>query len=366
MPSHHQMDFIEALHEAGLDLQVRFFGEVDEERIHMGWDASPNLKLYAKYVWPSADALDESVPDWRERVHIVPGTIGNKFLMELIDRLILEKVDWVHWSEDVKPGLNRIIRLPLRKRYGRKINRYALGALAISKMAEKEFISWGVDSKKIRWLPYAANPLKGTGNANDQIKKFIQNRFVFMFSGALCQRKGTDLLLQAFKHVADQYPHAALVLIGPDSTDGHYEAYSRKFNLPSDRVLFTGPVVFDQMRDILPLCDIFILPSRYDGWGMVIFEAASMGKAVIGTDRCGVAHHIIVDGLNGFRVKAGDADSLAAAMQRYLESPGLAQIHGAHSKIMADFFHPTRNVERFLCAMESFLTMRKQSLSLSR
>ena len=327
----------------------------------MGWDSNPKLEQNAKYVRPSIDTLDESVFDWRERIHIIPGTVGDKFLIALVDRLIKEKVNWVHWSEDVKPGWNRIIRLPLRKRYGRKINRYALGALAISKMAEKEFISWGVAPAKIRWLPYAANPLKGSGNANDQIKKFIQNRFVFMFSGALCQRKGTDLLLRSFKRVAQQYPHAVLVLIGPDTTDGYYEAYSRKLNLPLDSILFTGPVVFDQMNEMFLSCDVFILPTRYDGWGMVIYEAASIGKALIATDRCGAAHHIIVNGLNGFRVKAGDVNVLGLAMQKYLDSPGLAQLHGKHSKIMAEFFHPEKNAERFLTAIESFLTMREVS-----
>ena len=228
-------------------------------------------------------------------------------------------------------------------------------------MAEKEFISWGVAPAKIRWLPYAANPLKESGDANDQIRKFIRNRFVFMFSGALCQRKGTDLLLQSFKRVVEQYPQTALVLIGPDTTDGYYEAYSRKLNLPSDRVLFTGPVGFDQMNEMFVSCDALILPTRYDGWGMVIYEAASMGKALIATERCGAAHHIIVDGLNGYRVKAGDVDSLALAMQKYLDSPGLAQLHGKHSKIMAEFFRPEKNAERFLTAIESFLTMREVS-----
>ena len=359
IPSHHQLDFVKTLHESGVDLKVRFFGKVDEGRRHMGWDAEPQLAENATYVRRSIDALDDSVPDWRERVHIVPGTVGDRFLMDLVDRLIGERVRWVHWSECVKPGWNRIIRLPFRMFYGRKIMRYALGALAVSKMAEKEFISWGVDSKKIRWLPYTVSPLTGSDHVNESIKRFIENRFAFMFGGALCRRKGTDLLLQAFKCIGHRYPSSVLILVGPDTKDRRYEAQAKRLNIPTDRVLFMGPVKFDQMRDILPLCDIFILPSRYDGWGMVIFEAASMGKAVIGTDRCGAAHHIIVDGLNGFRVKAGDADSLAAAMQRYLESPGLAQIHGAHSKIMADFFHPARNVERFLCAMESFLTMQK-------
>jgi glycosyltransferase involved in cell wall biosynthesis len=357
MPSHHQLDFIKALHESDIDMVVRYYGQVDERRKIMGWDSAPRLGKFSKYFKSSIDTLDESIPDWRERVHVIPGTVGNKFLMALVDRLIREKVNWVHWSEDVKPGWSRIIRLPFRKRYGKKINRYALGALAISKSAETEFISWGIASKKIRWLPYAANPLIESYNVNDKIKKFIQNKFVFMFSGALCQRKATDLLLKSYKRITEHYQNVALIMIGPDTTEQYYKAYAEKSNISKDKILFTGSVAYEQMQSLLPLCDVFILPSRRDGWGMVIYEAASIGKAIIATERCGAAHHIIIDGLNGFRIAADDVDALTNAMIKYVKSPGMTTIHGAHSKIVATFFYPSKNVERFLCAMESFLRM---------
>ena len=144
MPSHHQMDFIKALHDSGVDLQVRFFGKVDESKggIWAGMRSRSSWRKH-KYVKASVEVLDESVPDWRVRIDIVPGIVGNRFLMDLVDRLIREKVGWVHWSEGVKPGWIAIMRLPLRKRYGRKINRYALGALAISKMAERNLSPGG-------------------------------------------------------------------------------------------------------------------------------------------------------------------------------------------------------------------------------
>jgi len=361
MPSHHQRDFIHALHIAGIDLQVRFYGKVDDRRKIMGWDSEPLLDQYSQYVKPSIDAVEESVPDWMNRIHIIPGTVGDKFLMSLVKHLIRKKIQWVHWSEDVKPGLNRLIRLPLRRLYGRKIKLYALGALAISNQAEKEFVSWGGPVKKIRWLPYAANPLTHSGNVDDKIKMFIQNRFAFMFSGALCQRKGTDLLLKAFKIISDRYQNAVLILIGPDTPDDYYHKFSEKIGIPKDRVLFRGPISYTQMGNVLPLCDVFVLPSRYDGWGMVIYEAASMEKAIIASDRCGATYHMIIDGLNGFRIKADSVGALSEAMEIYLTCPRLSKIHGIHSKVIAKLFHPRENVERFLGAMESFLTMKEKS-----
>lgn len=363
MPSHHQRDFIQAFTDMGIDLEVRYFGRVDERRQNMGWDSNPELKAKEKY-FPSCldgpDSLEKYLPDWKKRTHIIPGMIGNKFLMRLVDRLIREGVYWVHWSEDVKPGLSRLIRLPFRKLYGNKINRYALGAMAVSKSAENEFISWGIKPKKIAWLPYATDPLGESAKENTQIKMLAQDNFVFMFCGALCHRKGTDLLLRAFQRIVKEYMQVVLILMGPDTKEQYYRAYSDKLGIDDNKLLFLGTLSHDQAQNALCLCDVCILPSRYDGWGMVIFEGASLGKAIVATDRCGAANHLIVDGLNGFVVRHDNIDELSNAMGKYLNNKQLAKSHGACSKILSQFYHPHRNVERFLSAIESFIQAQEQ------
>ncbi|MGA2463610.1 MAG: glycosyltransferase family 4 protein [Thermodesulfobacteriota bacterium] len=357
MPDHHTLDFMRAMYDRGIDLKVRFFDRVSGYRIGMGWKAEPKLHENEALVQADMSAL-RLVPDWRDRIHIVPGTVGDRFLMALVDELIRCKVEWVHWSECVKPGLNRILRIPIRKRYGQKIQKYAIGALAISKMAEREFMRWGLSGEKIKWLPYSANPLQHHGQKDDQIASFCGGRFVFMFCGALCHRKGVDVLLSSFAAIARRYGDTVLVLVGPDMENGKYQAQTRHEGI-IQHVLFRGVVKAESIGRLLSMCDVFILPSRYDGWGMVLFEAASLGKAVIATDRCGAAHHLIMEGVNGFKVKAGDSISLQNAMERYVSSPEMAIDHGKNSARISEFFSPGNNVERFLDAMQVFLRLKR-------
>jgi glycosyltransferase involved in cell wall biosynthesis len=107
---------------------------------------------------------------------------------------------------------------------------------------------------------------------------------------------------------------------------------------------------------VLQRCDVLVLPSRHDGWGVVLNEAASLGKALIASDACGGAHHLIVPQLNGFRFPSGDIAALAAAMQTYCADPALCARHGAESlRIFADFT-PERNAQRLADALESLQT----------
>jgi len=121
-----------------------------------------------------------------------------------------------------------------------------------------------------------------------------------------------------------------------------------------DKVLFRGVLPAARIGAAMKCSDILILPSRYDGWGMVLSEAASVGKALIATKACGGAHHLIVEGENGFRVLPNDATSLAHAMITYTTDPGLAHRHGRRSREIFAEYTPDRNVERLVKGLSEF------------
>jgi glycosyltransferase involved in cell wall biosynthesis len=82
-------------------------------------------------------------------------------------------------------------------------------------------------------------------------------------------------------------------------------------------------------------------------------EAASLGKALIASDGCGAAHHLIKHGVNGFRVPIGDVVALARAMTQYCRDPALVSRHGAESLRLFQAFTPTRNALRLEQAIGS-------------
>jgi len=61
--------------------------------------------------------------------------------------------------------------------------------------------------------------------------------------------------------------------------------------------------------------DVLCVPSRYDGWGLVVPEGLAAGLPVIGTDRMGAALEFVKSGVNGWLIRAGDEDALWGAMR---------------------------------------------------
>jgi len=67
--------------------------------------------------------------------------------------------------------------------------------------------------------------------------------------------------------------------------------------------------------------DVFVLPSRRDGWGVVVAQAAASGLPLICSEEVGAADELIAMGGAGLRVPAGDAQALAGAMAYFVEQP---------------------------------------------
>jgi glycosyltransferase involved in cell wall biosynthesis len=61
--------------------------------------------------------------------------------------------------------------------------------------------------------------------------------------------------------------------------------------------------------------DVLCVPSRYDGWGLVVPEGLASGLPVIATDRMGAALEFVRTGTNGWLIPAGDEESLLGAMR---------------------------------------------------
>jgi glycosyltransferase involved in cell wall biosynthesis len=145
-----------------------------------------------------------------------------------------------------------------------------------------------------------------------------------------------------------------LILIGADRSNGEYIKLARKLNI-QNQVDFLGVVQSTEINEYLSQSDVFILPTRFDGWGAVLNEAASLGKPIISTDQAGAAYHLIEDGKNGFMVNAGDVKSLTKAMQYYIDKPEQISIHGKRSFEIFKNFTPEKSAELLVKHINIFL-----------
>jgi glycosyltransferase involved in cell wall biosynthesis len=107
-----------------------------------------------------------------------------------------------------------------------------------------------------------------------------------------------------------------------------------------------------EVRHAIAASDCCVVPSRHDGWGMVVNEALIAGTPVVCSDGCGAAA-MIDDPAGGMKVPAGRVRPLAEALQRSL-SAGKIDISGRRRvHAVAERFSPAAGVRLFLNRLES-------------
>jgi glycosyltransferase involved in cell wall biosynthesis len=134
-----------------------------------------------------------------------------------------------------------------------------------------------------------------------------------LFIGAEWERKGLDILLRAIATMpGDLQSRLILRVAGLNALPTELEGIDGI--APSTEVAYLGFLEPHDIRKELSSVDVLIVPSRYDGWAVVVEEAMAEGTPVIASDRVGAAADLVVDGYSGFTFASGDVDALAAAM----------------------------------------------------
>ncbi|MFZ2404898.1 MAG: glycosyltransferase family 4 protein [Methylobacter sp.] len=167
-------------------------------------------------------------------------------------------------------------------------------------------------------------------------KKAVSESRSFVFVGRFSPEKGLDVLVQAYELYRnmsfDPWP---LKCYGMGPLSGLLEDVDG-----IERKGFCQP---DDLPRKFMDASCLILPSTYDGWAIVVHEAAAAGMAVIASDAVGASVHLVQHGYNGYVVEAGDVDELANALLRYSSlSESERSIMGENSYRMSLQFTPKR------------------------
>ena len=138
--------------------------------------------------------------------------------------------------------------------------------------------------------------------------------------------KGLDELIEAMPTVRAAIPGAFLVAVGNGDDRARLEQKAAALSLQSG-VRFFDAARGEQLIAYYNRCDVFALPSRGEGFGLVFLEAMAVGKPLLGGAHGGIPD-IITHGVNGFLVAQDDREKLALSLIELLRRPKLREQMG--------------------------------------
>ncbi len=155
--------------------------------------------------------------------------------------------------------------------------------------------------------------------------------------------KGVDGLLRAFAQVKKQVADATLEIIGDGSARPGLERLAGESQV-ADAIVWRGrSTSVEQLAQALERASCYVQPSRFEGWGMAVLEAAAAGVPVVMTD-VGCAGEVILDRVHGRVVPPGNVSALANALVQMLQLPAEERLQiGARARDAARAFvarHP--------------------------
>ena len=337
-PSPYQRDVFAALaRRARLGLRVHYFERTPPDS---PWPQTPLAS------WESV--LPGFVINWRGgRSHCNRGLpapspgefwVVNGSMSDLTTQLLMRRlgtaVPWAFWGE-----LPSAPTSPLRK----KIQSFQYAPLRharhIAAVGQRAVAAY---RRLAPGVPVANRPYACDLSAFAAAPRTVRDGVVFLFCGQMIARKGIDLLLIAFEQTLRRQPDARLLLVGREA--GLPALLAGLPGAVRQRIEYAGFQAPDALPDWFAKADVFVLPSRHDGWGVVVNQALGAGLPCIVSDAVG-AGELIADNIHGRVVPAGDADALADAMTALAADPAARAAQSAAARERATELAPDRAAE---------------------
>lgn len=193
---------------------------------------------------------------------------------------------------------------------------------AVSEALRDELIQRGVPAEKIRLMPMGVSVPDVPPDSAQRQQQLIA------FAGRLVEKKGVDVLLEAFHGLASTLPEARLCVAGGGPELTRYRQRAASLGL-AERIHFMGPVPQEQIRDLFARAAVAVMPfvtardGDSEGRPLVMLEAMAAGCPVIVSDLPAV-RGVIRPGENGLLFPERDERALAETILDLLRSRDLA------------------------------------------
>jgi len=185
---------------------------------------------------------------------------------------------------------------------------------------KSEFVGSGVDFEELDSREISGERFR---------KKYgLEESSMILFVARKTFYKRYDMVIEAVQILNENKSNVKLVMIGPDED---------QMPINSKNVLYLGMVDRKELLNAYDACDVFVMPSEYESFGIVFCEAWMRKKPVIGNLKCGPVSYLIENGIDGFL--CNDSKDLSEQIKILLDDRNLAKKMGARgrSKVITNY-----------------------------
>jgi len=206
--------------------------------------------------------------------------------------------------------------------------------VSISHALSSAYKSAGLPVEKLREVANPVNTKCYRPVEKDEVGKIrkklgipLDRSPVILYVGTIMRRKGCDILIQAFLQIVRRYPHAILLLCGPNTIKEEQIELTNWAKLTArdagveDQLFFTGQV--GNVDEYMKASDLFMFASKKEGLPNVILEAMATGLPVIALQIPGIMDYIITDGKDGLIIEEDEPGKFSTAVDKLLQDKTL-------------------------------------------
>ena len=227
--------------------------------------------------------------------------------------------------------------------------------LTISDSLTEDYLNFDFHASQVHTLMNAVDseffhPARSESERKALRKKYLlpEESKILLFVGSVIQRKGVDVLIDAFIRAVREEKDLYLILVGASNKEENPSLDEQFIHLLHDvldkkglasKVKFIGLIQDrDQLAEIYRAADIFIFPSRNEGLPNVVLEAMACGLPVV-VSRLPVLEQVITNGKNGLFVPVDNADALKGAILSMARQPEYSQQLGKNARNYIETHH---------------------------
>ncbi|HEY5669186.1 MAG TPA: glycosyltransferase family 4 protein [Anaerolineales bacterium] len=280
-----------------------------------------------RYRW---EQLQQTVIKWKPDLLVVTGdrlvwlTAAAQAVRGLLDRTGI-KLPWCAIWHGIHPS-NPFQKLMMKWAYSKPDL-----TIAVSRYSKSHLLSLGVQSSRVAVIPNGANdkiffPDLSSGQTL-RTKMGFADAFVLLTVGHVSHRKGQDIVIRSLPEVLERNPRTYYLIAGLPTMQPELEKLVNALGI-GNHVHFMGRAQQEELFAAYNACDVFVLVSRhsrdgeYEGYGIVVSEAALCGKPSVVAENSGLTE-TVSDGVTGFVVPENDPHTTAQTILALMENSEL-------------------------------------------